>query len=95
MWVQVGGGGATVGFSYNLFIVPVGGRPKNGTEILVADRIRNVSVRWREPKRLEVIYDAARIFDFANFWHDRDLDNFGYVVEIRLIPSSPSQLEGS
>lgn len=88
-------GGATVDFSYNLFVVPVGGKPKNGTQILVADRVKNLTVKWREPKRLEVIYDAARIFNFFNFWHDRDLDNYGYIVEIRLVPNNPSQLEGS
>jgi hypothetical protein len=92
VWVKVDGG-ATVDFSYNLFIVPFGGRPKNGTQVLVADRIKNLSVKWREPKRLEVIYDAARIFNFFNFWHDRDLDNYGYVVEIRLMPNNPAQLE--
>jgi len=94
VWIKVDGG-ATVDFSYNLFVVPVGGKPKNGTQILVADRVKNLTVKWREPKRLEVIYDAARIFNFFNFWHDRDLDNYGYIVEIRLVPNNPSQLEGS
>ena len=92
VWVEIAGG-ATTDFAYHLYIVPFGNKPERGTQRLIADRISNVRMSWREPKRLEVSYDAARIFSFFNFWHSRDLDNFKYVVEIRLSPNKSSQLE--
>jgi len=93
VWVQMGGGGATTGFAYHLHIVRAGDKPQRGMRLLVADKISNVKLSWRGPKRLEISYDSARIFNFFNFWHDREVDNFTYVVEIRLSPNKPSQLE--
>lgn len=92
VWVRDSGGGATVGFSYKLFIVPTGGQPKRGTERLVAEDVNNLKMMWREAKRLEISYDEARIFSFLNYWYDRDLDDYRYVVEIRLLPQKASQL---
>ena len=89
VWVRDSGGGATVGISYLLYIVPTGRAPERGMQQLVADHIDNVTLRWREPRRLEVAYDQARIFNFFSFWQHRELDNFNYVVEIRLIPNRP------
>ena len=93
VWVQIDGGGATTDFAYHLYIVRFGDKPKRGRQLLIADRINNLKMLWREPRRLEISYDSARIFNFFNFWHERDVDNFKYVVEIRLSPNKPSQLE--
>src|SRR5215510_6048108 len=40
VWVRESGGGATVGFSYKLFIVPIGGIPTRGHERLLAGTSR-------------------------------------------------------
>jgi len=92
VFIQVGGGGATVGFSYKLFIVPRGAKPNTTGELLLADKIGNVSAVWSKPRKLEIRYDQARIFSFVNFWQSKDVDNFKYVVEVQLVPSGPSQL---
>ena len=92
VFIQVGGGGATVGFSYQLFIVPRGAKPNTTGELLLADKIGNVSAVWSKPRKLEIRYDQARIFSFVNFWQSKDVDNFKYVVEVQLVPSGPSQL---
>jgi hypothetical protein len=92
VWVQIGGG-ATTGFAYHLYIVRFGDKPQRGMQLLTADRISNLKMSWREPKRLEISYDSARSFNFFNFWHDREVDDYKYVVEIRLSPNKSSQLE--
>ena len=92
VFIQVGGGGPTVGFSYKLFIVPRGAKPNKTGELLLADKIGNVNGVWSKPRKLEIRYDQARIFSFANFWQSKDVDNFKYVVELQLVPTGPSQL---
>ena len=92
VWVQINAG-ATTDFFYHLYIVPFGDKTKRGTERLVADRVSNLKISWRESKRLEVSYDAAWIYSFHNYWHNRNVDNYKYVVEIRLSPNKASQLQ--
>jgi hypothetical protein len=92
VWVEVNAG-ATMDFYYHLYIVRSGDKPERGTPRLIADRISNLRASWRRPKQLEVSYDTARIFGFHNFWHSRDVDNYKYVIEIRLSPNKTSQLE--
>ena len=92
VFVRIGGGGATVGFSYKLFIVPRGAKPGKSGENLLADKIGRVSAIWSQPRKLEIRYDRARIFSFANFWSSKEIDNFTYVVEVQLVPTGPSQL---
>jgi hypothetical protein len=82
--VQVGGG-ATVGFSYNVHVVPSGQSWQRGHQVLTADRYENLQLAWRDVRQLELCFDSARVFHFTNFWHSRDVQNFGYVVNIRLI----------
>lgn len=86
------GGPATVGFSYKLFIVPRGTLPGKSGELLLADRVRNITAVWQKARKLELRYDEARIFSFTNFWHSKEIDDFKYVVELRLVPTGPSQL---
>lgn len=90
--VRTAGGGATVGYGYNIFIVPRGQSPGRGEERLVADHLKNLTLLWQGPRQLEIRYDEARIFRFSNFWHSKDIDDFNYVVELRLSPTGSSQL---
>jgi hypothetical protein len=92
VFIQVAGGGATVGFVYKLFIVPRGAKPNKTGELLLADKIGDVRAVWSKPGKLEIRYDRARIFSFVNFWQSRDVDNFKYVVEVQLVPTGPPQL---
>jgi hypothetical protein len=86
------GGPATVGFSYKLFVVPKGAHPGNTGELLLADHVSNLTAVWPKPGRLEIRYEEARIFSFSNFWQAKKLDNFKYIVELRLVPTGQSQL---
>jgi hypothetical protein len=92
VFIRLGGGGPTVGFSYKLFIVPHGEKPTKGGEVLSVDKIGNVTAVWSKPKKLEIRYDQARIFSFVNFWQRKEVDNFAYVVELQLVPTGASQL---
>lgn len=81
--------GATTGFGYRVYVVPRGRWPDyrtQGAQQFLADRVDSLSVHWREPKVLEIRYTKARIFDFTNFWHSREVDGFNYVVELKLVP---------
>jgi hypothetical protein len=83
--VQDRGGGATVGFSYYVHVVPSGQRWQRGHQVFTADRYENLRIAWRDVRQLELCFDSARVFHFANFWHSRDVQNFAYMVNIRLI----------
>jgi hypothetical protein len=86
------GGPAMTGFSYRLFIVPHGGSIPSKGERLLAERVKNLSVAWREGKTLDIRYDEALIYGFMNYWHSKEVDDHKYVVELRLVPTGPSQL---
>ena len=90
VFVQVGGGGATVGYAYKLFIVPRGAQPDSTDQLLLADKIGDVKAVWSKPRKLEIRYDRARIFSFVNSWQSKDVDNFKYVVEVQLVPMGPT-----
>jgi hypothetical protein len=82
--------GATTSYSENIFIVPIGDKTpksKDGNQAFLADHVDGLNLVWREPRVLEIHYKEARIFNFTNFWHSKKVQNFSYVVEIRLIPS--------
>ena len=76
--------GATTSYGYNVYIVPKGGNFEVGYAAFIADHIKNLEIEWIKPKLLNISYDEARIFKFANIWQSRDADNFGYVVELKL-----------
>ncbi len=82
--------GATTSFGYKLYIVPVKGKPKEDYELFIADHVKDLRMKWREVKFLEISYKEARIFKFSNFWHSKDVKDFAYVVELRLVPLSDS-----
>lgn len=41
---------------------------------------------WRKPKFLEIRFAKARISQFSNFWQAQEVQNYSYVVELRLVP---------
>ncbi len=82
--------GATTPYGYLLCIVPTGGKYKKDEYLLNADHVDGLEIHWRQPKLLEIRYREARIFHFSNFWHTREVQDFAYVVELRLVPSSPT-----
>src|SRR5262249_9175471 len=86
------GGPAMVGFSYKLFVVPHGARTPDSGERLLAERVKNLTVVWRETKKLDIRYDEALIYKFTNYWHSKGVDDNKYVGELRLLPNGPSQL---
>lgn len=89
---KAGGGGATSGFSYSLFVVEKGASFKKSDDLLFqGDHIKNLRLEWKNDKILEIHYDEARIFQFKNFWFSKDVQNFQYVVEIRLVPSKEKE----
>lgn len=82
--------GATTAFGYELHLVPTGGKPQRGHEKLRADHLTDVTIRWQQPKFLQVQYKEGRIFHFSNFWQSKEVQDFKYVVEIRLMPLTQS-----
>lgn len=77
--------GATSSFSYEVHIVPAGGMPKEGKEVLRADHMISAELEWPSSGILEIHYDHARIFHFQNFWQSREVQNLGYVIQVRLV----------
>jgi hypothetical protein len=79
--------GATVATPYEVYIVPKGAKP-SGEPLLRSDKMHDISVRWKQPRFLEIHYTSGRIFFFRNFWNSGAVQNWTYIVELRLIPAS-------
>jgi hypothetical protein len=82
--------GATTSFAYSLYIVPKGGNFKKGYESFISDHIDGLRVFWKQDRFLIIEYNKGRVFKFQNFWETKELQNFRYVVEIRLVPKTES-----
>ena len=78
--------GATTSYVYSLYIVPAGEKKNKGNELFRADKVEGLDINWKENKYLEIKFKKGRIFYFKNFWLSEDVQNFRYVVEIRLMP---------
>ncbi len=99
VWVR-GGGGATTGFVFELYLVPKGLRfDKDDISFKHAtfsgDHLEDFKVVWRAPKQLDLHFKYARIITFRNYWRYWNPDSpevdRHYVVEAKLVP----QVEGS
>lgn len=75
---------ATTPEAYWLYIVPKGSEPQKGFELMRFDRAEDLSILWERPKLLKINYKKARIFYFANFWQSENIDNYNYIVELKL-----------
>ena len=88
-----GDAGATTATTYSLYLVPSGKRadPKSTNEnraCFVADHIKNLNMVWKKSRLLQIQYEEARIIHFENLWQHRDVQDFHYVVELRLVPTT-------
>lgn len=81
------GGHATVGFRYELFIVPKGENVDGGNEVVGATRVEELKLHWKVDRFLEVHFDKGRIHNFQNMWSSPKMKDTSYVVEIRLMPN--------
>ena len=79
-------GGATTAFVHRLFVVAAGQSTEEEEPKLLGDQFEGIAVSWRKDRFLDVHYSQGRIFRYQNFWSSGDLDEWNYVVEIRLIP---------
>ena len=89
-----GGGGAATGFNFSVFLVPGGTRFdakaswfERERALFSAGHHEGLQLAWREAKFLEIRFAKARIFQSSNFWHSQEVQNYSYVVELRLVPS--------
>jgi len=82
--IRYNGGGATCGFSYQVYIVPHNQKELNTKYVYSANKIDGLSIAWMKSKCLEINYKKGRIFYFSNFWFSKKVDNFGYIVEVKL-----------
>jgi hypothetical protein len=83
-------GGSTTSVSYNLFILPKGASSKKlplEHSQLIADKAEDLKITWIENKILEIDCKSARIFRFSNFWQSKEVQDYRYIVEIRISPN--------
>ena len=76
--------GATTGDAEQVYIVVSGTSYKDAEPIFTADKADNLAINWLDGRTLEISYDSARIFNFKNFWHSVEVDNFQYVIKVAL-----------
>jgi hypothetical protein len=79
--------GAACPFIYHVSIVPRGDPPAGVPkyDLFTADYVSGLRLQWAEPRVLEIVYDSARIHYFTNHWSSEDVENYDYVVELRLV----------
>jgi hypothetical protein len=80
--------GATVATPVLLYIVKAGDPAGSGEPVLLGDNFDGLSIKWAAPKLLSVTHKKGRIFKFTNFWESRAVDDWSYVVEVRLNPTN-------
>lgn len=86
IWIQKNCG-ATVAIAEQIYLAESGvelAALSDAPPIFIADRASGLDIFWQRDKVLVIKFDNARIFQFKNFWHSRDLDSFQYVVNISL-----------
>ena len=91
--LMTGDAGATTSTEYYLYLVPAGKRisPEKSGEnppCFEAYHVKDLNLVWKNPKLLEIQYGAAVIDQFHNLWQHREVQDFRYVVEVRLAPTS-------
>ena len=74
--------GATTSTNDLIFIVPHGESVEDYSPVFIADHVEDLEVNWVDNKQLEIRYREARIFNYTNFWHSKDIDSFKYQVKI-------------
>jgi hypothetical protein len=89
-------GGVLGGLYWNVFVVPKSdAAPKEDKHsLLTASVLRGEKLVWEQNHLLEVHYDIAEIEGFRNIWGSYEVQDRGwrkgdYLVEVRLMPSSP------
>jgi hypothetical protein len=101
--VREDGGGAPGGWEWYVYIVSKGSAVSTGPGATFnAGTLKGCTLTWGGPYLLNVGYDIALINQFSNLWdasalrhsgkvseQDRVLIGREYLVEIRLMPSSP------
>ena len=51
---------------------------------LTIDNQRDLEISWIKNRLLNISFSHARIFHFSNTWESADIDNWNYVVELKL-----------
>jgi hypothetical protein len=83
---------ATVLTPTELYIVATGRDWSKETPVLKGDNFSEMNISWQEPKYLEISYKKARVFNFTNFWNSSAVQDYRYVVELRLSPTEKKSL---
>jgi len=83
---------ATDAIVTTIYLVASGKEWKDEAPIFSGDHLEGLRVIWERPRFLTIHYKKGRIFSFASFWNSRDVQNFKYEVELRLVPETDSTL---
>jgi hypothetical protein len=80
--------GATTPYKSEIYIIESGRIPGAESPCFVSDHELNLKLSWSAERLLTISYDEARIFTFTNFWSSQNVQDFQYIVELRLNPNS-------
>ena len=82
--------GATTSFSYNLFLLPKGSSSQKLSldySQFIVDKAESLKITWINNKILQIDCKSARIFRFSNFWQSKEIQDYRYIVELRISPT--------
>lgn len=69
-----------------LFLVRSGNDWKGESPVFRGTELEGLEIVWPRTRYLEIRYKKGRVFQFANFWNSKDVQDFKYTVELRLVP---------
>lgn len=83
---------ATAPIMTDIYLVASGKNWKDEIPVITGDYIEGLRVQWERPRFLTIHYKKGRIRHFTNIWYTKDVQNFEYVIELRLVPETDSTL---
>lgn len=87
------GTGATTATPMELYLVSSGLDWRKESPLLRGDKFDGFKIIWKHSRFLEIHYKKGRIFTFTSFWNSSQIQQFQYIVELRLVPEGVSTIE--
>jgi|WetSurMetagenome_2_1015567.scaffolds.fasta_scaffold155753_3 hypothetical protein len=86
--IEDSGGGATNDYRWLIYIEIAGQKIKDYDKYRFwATRVDSLWIQWSDARLLEVHYKKANIYHFNNYWGRFDVNQYSYIVEIKLVPN--------
>jgi hypothetical protein len=92
--------GATTSYSYLIYLVPSGARLDKDPQLFEPNQAmfdtlnqKDLQMIWTKPKFIEIRHRKDVTSNSSFLWHSREVQNDGYLVEVKLVPRGEAVLK--